>query len=50
MNKNTTLHRRGVLQIAAIFGAMSALSPVKLSLAQSAQRAHRIKFSGLSIR
>ena len=26
MNKNTTLHRRGVLQIAAIFGAMSALS------------------------
>jgi protocatechuate 3,4-dioxygenase beta subunit len=37
MNKNTTLHRRGVLQIAAIFGAMSALSPVKLALAQSAR-------------
>ena len=35
MNKHTTLHRRGVLQIAAIFGAMSALSPVKLALAQS---------------
>ena len=37
MNKNATLHRRGVLQIAAVFGAMSALSPVKLSLAQSAR-------------
>jgi protocatechuate 3,4-dioxygenase, beta subunit len=37
MNKNTTLHRRGVLEIAAIFGAMSALSPVKLALAQSAR-------------
>jgi protocatechuate 3,4-dioxygenase beta subunit len=37
MNKNTTLHRRDALQIAAIFGAMSALSPVKLALAQSAR-------------
>jgi protocatechuate 3,4-dioxygenase beta subunit len=37
MNQNTTLHRRGVLEIAAIFGAMSALSPVKLALAQSAR-------------
>jgi hypothetical protein len=44
MNENRTLHRRGVLQIAAIFGAMSAFSPVKLALA------HRIKFSGRSIR
>jgi protocatechuate 3,4-dioxygenase beta subunit len=37
MNKNRTLHRRGVLQIAAIFGAMGAFSPVKLALAQSAR-------------
>jgi protocatechuate 3,4-dioxygenase beta subunit len=37
MNKNRTLQRRGVLEIAAIFGAMSAFSPVKLALAQSAR-------------
>src|SRR6476661_8171705 len=37
MNKNRTLYRRGVLQIAAIFGAMGAFSPVKLALAQSAR-------------
>jgi hypothetical protein len=36
MNEIRTLHRRDVLQIAAIFGAMSAFSPVKLALAQSA--------------
>jgi hypothetical protein len=29
------LHRRNVLHIAALFGAMSALSPVKLALAQN---------------
>jgi protocatechuate 3,4-dioxygenase beta subunit len=32
------LHRRDVLRIAAVFGAMSALSPVKLVLAQSPLR------------
>jgi protocatechuate 3,4-dioxygenase beta subunit len=32
------LHRRGVLQIATVFGAMSALSPVKRALAQSPVR------------
>jgi protocatechuate 3,4-dioxygenase beta subunit len=37
MNKNRTLDRRDVLQIAAFFGAMGALSPVKLALAQSAR-------------
>ena len=37
MNKNTTLHRRDALQIAAIFGALSAFSPIKLALAQSAR-------------
>ena len=31
-------HRRGVLQIAAAFGALSALSPAKLALAQSQVR------------
>jgi protocatechuate 3,4-dioxygenase beta subunit len=35
MSENRMLHRRDVLQIAAIFGAMSAFSPVKLALAQS---------------
>jgi protocatechuate 3,4-dioxygenase beta subunit len=38
MIENKTLHRRDVLQIAAIFSTMSALSPVKLALAQSALR------------
>jgi protocatechuate 3,4-dioxygenase beta subunit len=37
MKENKALHRRGVLEIAAIFGAMSAFSPVKLALAQSAR-------------
>jgi protocatechuate 3,4-dioxygenase beta subunit len=32
------LHRRGVLQIATVFGAVSVLSPVKLALAQSPVR------------
>jgi len=32
------LHRRDALQIAAVFGALSALSPVKLALAQSPLR------------
>src|SRR5215468_8612339 len=32
------LHRRDALQIAAVFGAMSALSPAKLVLAQSPLR------------
>jgi protocatechuate 3,4-dioxygenase beta subunit len=32
------LHRRDVLQFAAVFGAMSTLSPVKLALAQSPLR------------
>jgi len=36
MTERKILHRRDVLHIAAVFGAMSALSPVKLALAQSA--------------
>jgi len=36
MTEKKSLHRRDVLHIAALFGAMSALSPVKLALAQSA--------------
>ena len=36
MNESRTLHRREVLHVAAIFGALSAFSPVKLALAQSA--------------
>jgi protocatechuate 3,4-dioxygenase, beta subunit len=38
MIERKNLHRRDVLQIAAVFGAMSALSPVKLALAQSPLR------------
>jgi protocatechuate 3,4-dioxygenase beta subunit len=37
MNENKALHRRGVLETAAIFGVMSAFSPVKLALAQTAR-------------
>ena len=36
MTEKKILHRRDLLHIAAVFGAMSALSPVKLALAQSA--------------
>jgi protocatechuate 3,4-dioxygenase beta subunit len=36
MTEKKILCRRDVLHIAAVFGAMSALSPVKLALAQSA--------------
>ena len=36
MTERKILQRRDVLHIAAVFGAMSALSPVKLALAQSA--------------
>jgi protocatechuate 3,4-dioxygenase beta subunit len=37
MNENKVLHRRGVLEIAAIFGVMSVFSPIKLALAQTAR-------------
>jgi protocatechuate 3,4-dioxygenase, beta subunit len=38
MHENATLHRRNVMQIAAAFGAMSALSPLRRALAQASQR------------
>lgn len=38
MHENTKPHRRAVLQIAAAFGAMGALSPLRRALAQARQR------------
>jgi protocatechuate 3,4-dioxygenase, beta subunit len=38
MHKHAPLHRRNVMQIAAAFGAMSALSPLRRALAQARQR------------
>jgi len=38
MKKSGTLRGRDLLQIAAVFGAMGALCPIKLALAQSALR------------
>jgi protocatechuate 3,4-dioxygenase, beta subunit len=38
MHENATLHRRNIMQIAAAFGAMSALSPLRRALAQASQR------------
>jgi protocatechuate 3,4-dioxygenase, beta subunit len=38
MHENATLHRRNIMQIAAAFGAMSALSPLRRALAQARQR------------
>jgi len=38
MHENDTPHRRNLLQIAAAFGAMSVISPLRRALAQARQR------------
>jgi protocatechuate 3,4-dioxygenase beta subunit len=38
MLRNHTLHRRNLLQIAALFGAAGAMSPLRMTLAQSGLR------------